>query len=52
MSGIELILDEPVDDGALAYGLISDEDDFELDGMFFVGGVADFVVVPTHPLKL
>jgi hypothetical protein len=48
MGGIELVLDESVDDGALADGLVSDEDYLELDGVFLVGGVADLVVVPAH----
>lgn len=48
MSGIELILDESVDDGALPHGLISNEHDFELDGVFLISGIADLIVVFTH----
>jgi hypothetical protein len=50
VGGVELVLDEAVDDGALAHGLVADEDDLELDGVLLVGGVADFVVEPTHLL--
>jgi hypothetical protein len=43
--GIELVFDEAVDDGALADALVSHKDDFELDGMFLMGGVAEFLLV-------
>lgn len=45
MVGIELVLDEAVDDGALADALVADEYDFKLDGMFLMGGVAEFLLV-------
>lgn len=48
MSGVELILDEPIDDGALAYSLVTDEHYFKFDGVFLVGGVADFVLSLIH----
>ena len=52
MGGVELILDESVDDGALADRLVANEDNLELDGMLLVCGVADLVFVFTHTIKL
>jgi len=48
VGGVKLILDESVDDGALADGLVANEDDLELDCVLLVGSVANLVVVFTH----
>ena len=48
MGGVELILDEPVDDGALADSLVADEHNFEFNGVLLVSGVADFVLPLIH----
>jgi hypothetical protein len=48
VGGVKLILDESVDDGALADRLVANEDDLELDCVLLVGSVANLVVVFTH----
>lgn len=48
VGGVELILDEPVDDGALADCLVTDEHYFEFNGVLLVGGVADLVLTLIH----
>jgi hypothetical protein len=45
---IELIFDESVNNGALSYCLITDEDYFKFYGMLFIGCVADLVNLFTH----
>lgn len=49
MSGIELIFDKPVDDGAFADCLVAYEDYFEFYCMLFVGCIAEiFIEFGTH----
>ncbi len=45
MGGVELILDEPVDDGTLAHCLVTDEHDFEFNSVLLVSGVTNLIVV-------
>jgi len=45
MIGIKLILDETIDDGALSYTLISNKNDFKLDCMFFMSGIAKLLLI-------
>ena len=44
MSSIELVLDEPVNYWAFSYCLISNENDFEFNSVFFVCGIAEFLI--------
>lgn len=48
MGGVELILNEPIDDRALAHSLVSDEHNFEFNGVFLISCVADFVLPLIH----
>ena len=50
MGGIELVFDKPVDDGAFADCLVTNEDHFEFYCVFFVGCIAQILIeFCTHP---
>lgn len=48
MGGVELIFNEPIDDGALAHSLVTDEYNFEFNGVLLISGIADFVLPLIH----
>lgn len=52
MSGVELVFDESIDDWAFTDCLVSDENDFELDCVFFMGGQTQILIeFSAHLLK-
>ena len=48
MSLIEFVFDEPIDDGAFADVLVSDEDNLEFVDVLLAGGVGQLVFSSLH----